>query len=259
MPLERRFFDSTNDVPGAIHEDGQLLLLQRKQFKINKVYFGGARVCFDYAIKFAQLDALSRYADAIGLMFQIVDDLLDVTQTTSHLGKTAGKDAEQGKLTFPGLLGVDASKEEVEEATRLAHLDSFIAQLPQGYETLVGERGLKVSGGEKQRIAIARMLLKKPGIMIFDEATSSLDSNSEQNILEALREVAQSNTTLVIAHRLSTIIDADNIVVLDQGRVVEQGTHASLLSQGGVYAKLWEMQQREARQTEAPAEVLSSV
>ena len=103
------------------------------------------------------------------------------------------------------------------------------------------------------------MLLKKPGIMIFDEATSSLDSNSEQNILEALREVAQSNTTLVIAHRLSTIIDADNIVVLDQGRVVEQGTHASLLSQGGVYAKLWEMQQREARQTEAPAEVLSSL
>ena len=152
-----------------------------------------------------------------------------------------------------------ASKEEVEEATRLAHLDTFIAQLPQGYQTLVGERGLKVSGGEKQRIAIARMLLKKPGIMIFDEATSSLDSNSEQNILEALREVAQSNTTLVIAHRLSTIIDADNIVVLDQGRVVEQGSHASLLSQGGVYAKLWEMQQREAKQAALPAELASSL
>ena len=152
-----------------------------------------------------------------------------------------------------------ASREEVEEATRLAHLDTFIAQLPQGYETLVGERGLKVSGGEKQRIAIARMLLKKPGIMIFDEATSSLDSSSEQAILEALREVAQSNTTLVIAHRLSTIVDADNIVVLDQGRVVEQGTHASLLRQAGVYAKLWDMQQREAKQAQSPAELLGSL
>ncbi len=146
----------------------------------------------------------------------------------------------------------DASREDVEQATRLAHLDQFIGQLPQGYETQVGERGLKVSGGEKQRIAIARMLLKNPGIMVFDEATSSLDSNSEQAILEALREVAESNTTLVIAHRLSTVVDADNIVVLDKGRVVEQGSHASLLSQNGVYAGLWEMQKREAIQEDMP-------
>jgi ATP-binding cassette, subfamily B, heavy metal transporter len=143
----------------------------------------------------------------------------------------------------------DASKDDVEKAARLAHLDKFIEQLPQGYDTLVGERGLKVSGGEKQRIAIARMLLKNPGIMVFDEATSSLDSGSEQAILEALREVAESNTTLVIAHRLSTIVDADHIVVLDQGRVVEQGTHADLLDKQGIYTSLWVLQQRE---TEAP-------
>jgi ATP-binding cassette subfamily B protein len=148
----------------------------------------------------------------------------------------------------------DAGKEEVEKAAQLAHLDKFIEQLPQGYDTLVGERGLKVSGGEKQRIAIARMLLKKPGIMVFDEATSSLDSGSEQAILEALREVAESNTTLVIAHRLSTIIDADHIVVLDQGCVVEQGTHADLLDKQGIYASLWELQQREAQ---APDELLA--
>jgi ABC-type transport system involved in Fe-S cluster assembly fused permease/ATPase subunit len=150
----------------------------------------------------------------------------------------------------------DASNEDIEQATRLAHLDHFIEQLPQGYDTLVGERGLKVSGGEKQRIAIARMLLKNPCIMVFDEATSSLDSSSEQAILEALTEVAESNTTLVIAHRLSTIIDADNIVVLDKGRVVEEGTHSGLLQQQGIYASLWEMQQRESQQ---PDELLSVV
>lgn len=150
----------------------------------------------------------------------------------------------------------DASDDDIKEAARLAHLDGFIKQLPDGYQTMVGERGLKVSGGEKQRIAIARMLLKNPGIIVFDEATSSLDSTSEQAILEALREVAASNTTLAIAHRLSTIIDADNIVVLDKGRVVEQGTHDALLKKNGVYADLWELQQREARE---PIETLSAV
>lgn len=150
----------------------------------------------------------------------------------------------------------DASDDDIKEAARLAHLDGFIKQLPDGYQTMVGERGLKVSGGEKQRIAIARMLLKNPGIIVFDEATSSLDSTSEQAILEALREVAASNTTLAIAHRLSTIIDADNIVVLDKGRVVEQGTHDALLKKNGVYTDLWELQQREARE---PIETLSAV
>ncbi len=139
----------------------------------------------------------------------------------------------------------DAGDAAIKRVAQLAHLHEFIETLPKGYETMVGERGLKVSGGEKQRIAIARMLLKNPAIMVFDEATSSLDSNSEQAILEALTEVATHNTTLVIAHRLSTIIDADNIIVLDKGRVVEQGTHPHLLNMNGVYAGLWELQQRE--------------
>src|SRR5690606_13914442 len=110
---------------------------------------------------------------------------------------------------------------EIEHAARLAHLDGFIARLPEGYATRVGERGLKLSGGEKQRVAIARALLKNPPVMVFDEATSSLDSVAEKAILDALREIAQSRTTLVIAHRLSTVVDADEIVVLDQGRIVE--------------------------------------
>jgi len=138
-----------------------------------------------------------------------------------------------------------ASQAEIERVVRLAHLDTFIAQLPEGFETRVGERGLKLSGGEKQRVAIARALLKDPPVMIFDEATSSLDSASERAILDALREVARHRTTLVIAHRLSTIVDADEIVLLDQGRVLERGSHASLLAAGGAYARLWQMQQRE--------------
>jgi ATP-binding cassette subfamily B protein len=141
-----------------------------------------------------------------------------------------------------------AARAEIERAARLAHLDGFISRLPDGYETRVGERGLKVSGGEKQRIAIARTILKNPPILVFDEATSSLDSVAEQAILQALREIAEQRTTLVIAHRLSTIIDADDILVLEHGRVVEQGGHAELLQAGGRYANLWRLQQEEARQ-----------
>jgi len=146
-----------------------------------------------------------------------------------------------------------ASDAEVTEAIRLAHLDGFIAQLPDGYQTKVGERGLKLSGGEKQRVAIARTILKRAPILVFDEATSSLDSKSEQAILSALREVARGHTSLVIAHRLSTVVDADNIVVLDQGSVVEQGTHDALLLRGGHYAQLWFAQQKEQQQQQASA------
>jgi ABC-type transport system involved in Fe-S cluster assembly fused permease/ATPase subunit len=139
----------------------------------------------------------------------------------------------------------DASREEIAEAARMAQLHEFIAALPAGYDTLVGERGLKLSGGEKQRVAIARAILKRPRILIFDEATSALDSQSEQAILQALRAVAADHTTLVIAHRLSTIVDADQILVLEHGRVREQGAHRELLQQNGMYAQMWALQQQE--------------
>jgi ATP-binding cassette subfamily B protein len=138
-----------------------------------------------------------------------------------------------------------ASASDIEAVIALAHLTNFIKALPQGLDTLVGERGLKVSGGEKQRIAIARMLLKKPSILIFDEATSSLDSAAEQAIIEALDEVAKDHTTIVIAHRLSTIVNADKIIVVDAGRVVEIGGHTELLAKQGLYNLLWQMQQQE--------------
>ncbi|NHN37593.1 ABC transporter ATP-binding protein/permease [Pseudomaricurvus alcaniphilus] len=140
---------------------------------------------------------------------------------------------------------IDATDAEVWEAIRMAHLDAFIKQLPKGAETVVGERGLKLSGGEKQRVAIARTILKRPPVMVFDEATSSLDSHSEKAILQAIKEVSSQQTSLVIAHRLSTIVDADKIVVLDQGQVVEQGSHAELLQKNGHYAHLWRVQQRQ--------------
>ena len=139
----------------------------------------------------------------------------------------------------------DATQEEVHRAARLANIHDFIMQLPAAYDTVVGERGLKLSGGEKQRVAIARVILKDPAILIFDEATSSLDSHSEQLILSALNEVAQQRTTLVIAHRLSTIADADIILVLQEGRVKEQGSHQELLMQRGLYYTLWNLQLQE--------------
>jgi len=138
-----------------------------------------------------------------------------------------------------------ATMGEVRHAAKIANIDEFIKSLPEGYDTVVGERGLKLSGGEKQRVAIARVILKNPRILIFDEATSSLDSHSEQTILKSLREVAEEHTTLVIAHRLSTIVDANNIIVLQEGRIVEQGTHQQLLDKNGLYASLWKMQQDE--------------
>lgn len=138
-----------------------------------------------------------------------------------------------------------ASEDEIDKAISLAHLDGFIASLDKGDKTLVGERGLKVSGGEKQRIAIARAILKGSPILLFDEATSALDSHSEQAILSAMREVAQSHTSLVIAHRLSTITDADKIIVMKQGQVVEQGQHHQLLAANGEYARMWQLQQSE--------------
>jgi ATP-binding cassette subfamily B protein len=142
----------------------------------------------------------------------------------------------------------DASREEVIAAARAAHIHDFIETLPEKYETLVGERGLKLSGGEKQRVAIARTLLKNPIILVFDEATSALDSKTEKAIQAELRDLATDHTTLVIAHRLSTIMDADQILVMEQGRIVERGNHAELLARAGVYAHLWQLQLQEEQE-----------
>jgi len=147
-----------------------------------------------------------------------------------------------------------ATPSEVEEAARLAKIHDFIMSLPDRYESKVGERGLKLSGGEKQRVAIARTILKRPHILIFDEATSALDSETEQGILSSLREVSENHTTLTIAHRLSTVIDADEILVLEAGQVVERGAHDQLLEQNGKYADMWQRQLQAAKARETLAE-----
>ncbi|HML10329.1 MAG TPA: ABC transporter ATP-binding protein/permease [Stellaceae bacterium] len=147
-----------------------------------------------------------------------------------------------------------ASRTEIEDAARFARIHDFIGGLPDGYDTTVGERGLKLSGGEKQRVAIARVILKAPDILIFDEATSALDTKTEREIQASLAEVAAGRTTLIIAHRLSTIIDADQILVLDQGRIAERGHHHELLAKDGLYAAMWARQQEAARREEAAME-----
>ena len=145
----------------------------------------------------------------------------------------------------------DATDADVEEAAQLAQIDTFIRSTPKGYDTEVGERGLKLSGGEKQRVAIARTILKGPPILVLDEATSALDSHTEKEIQDALDRVSRNRTTLVIAHRLSTIVGADEIIVLDRGEIAERGTHRQLLAQQGLYASMWNRQREaeEARET----------
>ncbi|MDF1627980.1 MAG: ABC transporter ATP-binding protein/permease [Parvibaculaceae bacterium] len=140
----------------------------------------------------------------------------------------------------------DATEAEIEEAARMAQISDFIARLPKGFDTMVGERGLKLSGGEKQRVAIARTILKNPPILMLDEATSALDSATERDIQAALRQISANRTSLIIAHRLSTVVDADEILVLNHGEIVERGTHAALLARGGMYAEMWNRQQEEA-------------
>ena len=153
-----------------------------------------------------------------------------------------------------------ATREEIARAARAAHVDSLIESFPHGYESPVGERGLKLSGGEKQRLAIARVILRNPPIVVFDEATSALDARAERAIQAELERIARSRTTLVIAHRLSTVVSAHEILVLERGVVVERGTHASLLARGGAYARLWALQQQSGSEPdfrdEMPAPVL---
>ncbi|HEY7803400.1 MAG TPA: ATP-binding cassette domain-containing protein, partial [Orrella sp.] len=162
-----------------------------------------------------------------------------VPQDTVLFNDTIGYNIQYGRP--------DATEAEVHAAARAAQLESFIERLPQGYDTPVGERGLKLSGGEKQRMAIARTLLKQPAMLMFDEATSALDSRTERALQGELWKLARNRTTLIIAHRLSTIVHADQILVVDHGEIIEQGTHESLLAKQGTYAQMWQMQQSQAQ------------
>ena len=176
-------------------------------------------------------------------------DISEVTQTSL---RSAIGIVPQDTVLFNDTIGynigygrAEATRDGIEAAAKGAAIDRFITSLPEGYESAVGERGLKLSGGEKQRVAIARTLLKNPPILVLDEATSALDSRTEQAIQETLDRVAESRTTIMIAHRLSTIVNADQIVVLDDGRVAERGTHEELLDNNGLYADLWYRQAAE--------------
>ena len=186
----------------------------------------------------------------------IIDDQ-DISQVTQQSLRKAIGIVPQDTVLFNDTIYYniqyarpEACKEEVINAAKMANLDNFIGSLPDGYDTLVGERGLKLSGGEKQRVAIARVILKNAPILVFDEATSSLDSRSEKAILESLKEISEHHTTLVIAHRLSTIVDADRIIVIDEGEIVEEGTHQSLLADNGTYASMWRLQQEQRETSE---------
>jgi ABC-type transport system involved in Fe-S cluster assembly fused permease/ATPase subunit len=187
-------------------------------------------------------------------------DLRDVTQASV---RAAIGVVPQDTVMFNSTIGYNigygrngASQNDIAAASKMASIDQFIAGLPDGYDTMVGERGLKLSGGEKQRIAIARAILKKPSIFLFDEATSALDSRTEKEIQHALDTVSKSQTTLVIAHRLSTIVDADEIIVLAEGEIIERGTHRQLLSQKGLYAQMWERQSSGFHDDELPSNIM---
>jgi ATP-binding cassette, subfamily B, heavy metal transporter len=190
---------------------------------------------------------LFRFYDVSGGAIRIDgQDVRSVTQTSLHAAIGV---VPQDTVLFNDTIGYNiaygrdgATQAEVEQAARAAKIHDFVVSLPQGYETKVGERGLKLSGGEKQRVGIARTLLKNPPILILDEATSALDTQTERDIQESLREMGQGRSVIVIAHRLSTVADADCIVVLEAGQVVEQGTHDDLLARGGRYAAMWAAQ-----------------
>ena len=191
---------------------------------------------------------LFRFYDVTGGTIRIDDQ--DIREATQGSVRAAMGIVPQDTVLFNDTVGYnigygrpDADQDEIEQAARMAAIHDFIAGTPDGYDTMVGERGLKLSGGEKQRVAIARTILKAPRILVFDEATSALDTRTERDIQTALKRVSADHTTLVIAHRLSTIIDADEIIVLDKGRIVERGRHADLLDANGLYAAMWQRQQ----------------
>jgi ATP-binding cassette subfamily B protein len=186
---------------------------------------------------------------------RILIDGQDIRQVTQASLRAAIGIVPQDTVLFNDSIGYNigygregATADDIAAATRGAALDDFIARLPQGFDTQVGERGLKLSGGEKQRVAIARTLVKNPPLLILDEATSALDSRTEDAIQATLDEIAEARTTIIIAHRLSTVVGADRIVVLDAGRVAETGTHGELLRLGGLYADMWARQQDEGEE-----------
>ena len=202
---------------------------------------------------------LFRFYDVTG--GRILMDGQDLSEVTQSSVRRAIGIVPQDTVLFNDTIGYNiaygragATQDEVIAAARGASIHDFIVSLPQGYDTMVGERGLKLSGGEKQRVAIARTLLKDPQLLILDEATSALDSRTEAAIQETLGRLAERRTTIIVAHRLSTIVHADEIVVMEKGRIVERGTHASLVAEGGLYAEMWARQQAEQREAEEAAE-----
>ncbi|MEM0943838.1 MAG: ATP-binding cassette domain-containing protein, partial [Pseudomonadota bacterium] len=193
---------------------------------------------------------LFRFYDATGGSIEI--DGQDIREVGQHSLRAQIGVVPQDTVLFNDKIGYNiaygregATREEVEAAARAAQIARFIEELPDGYDTVVGERGLKLSGGEKQRVAIARMILKDPKILILDEATSALDTGTEREIQAELARLSQGRTVVTIAHRLSTIVDADQIIVLKAGRVAERGTHGALLAKGGLYAAMWAQQEAE--------------
>jgi ATP-binding cassette subfamily B protein len=193
---------------------------------------------------------LFRFYDVTG--GRVLVDGQDVRGLTQHSLRAAIGVVPQDTVLFNDTIRYNiaygrpgASDAEIENAARLAQVHDFVTRLPDGYATRVGERGLKLSGGEKQRVAIARTLLKKPAMLIFDEATSALDSKTERALQDELASLARNHTTLIIAHRLSTIVHADQILVMEHGRVIERGTHQDLIAAQGAYAQMWQMHKRE--------------
>jgi ATP-binding cassette subfamily B protein len=260
-----------NDIDGA----SELVLLEANKDDINEATINVDNISFAYSPKRPIIKGVTFKVNAgekvavvgqsgsgkstlVKLLFRFYDvdagkisiEAQDISQVTQHSLRSHIGIVPQETVLFNDTLFNNvqygcpsASKEQVMKAIEMAHLSSFIASLPDGLQTMVGERGLKLSGGEKQRVAIARTILKNPPILVFDEATSSLDSQSEQAILRAINEVAKNRTSLVIAHRLSTIVDSDNIIVMSQGEIVEQGNHEELIALQGQYCKMWQLQQ----------------
>jgi ATP-binding cassette subfamily B protein len=201
---------------------------------------------------------LFRFYDVTG--GRVLVDGQDVRGLTQHSLRAAIGVVPQDTVLFNDTIRYNiaygrpgASDAEIENAARLAQVHDFVMRLPDGYATRVGERGLKLSGGEKQRVAIARTILKDPRLLILDEATSALDTRTEQEIQAALRDVARNRTTLVIAHRLSTVVEADEIIVLQEGAIAERGTHGALIAAGGLYADMWRRQSEAMAAAEAAA------